>query len=502
MEVEAVEVEAVEARSYERTKLRWQGGGSGSAASPQTAHGGGASLLSGMLNMTNTILGAGMLGLPKAFAKCGLATGVVFLFLFAALSALGLHLLSAAADLAGRPATFHSVAEKALPGSGLLIDGAVAIKCFGVGTAYLIIVGDSIPKALLPLGASGAMLDRRLWTALAALLVSPLVYQRQIDALRHTSLVALVCVVLITLMVLLFELQPTDGFDPCAGATGAPGNATLESACRGPVRAATGALETLRALPFFVFAYTCHQNIISVTNEMGRPTPRRVSALITAAEGAALLQYLLIACAAYETFGESVPGDVLTAYPPSALTSVARLMIAAVVTFSYPLQSHPSRACVLSILAAVDARRRHRVVSAVLERNRPAPASPVAPAIAVAPDASDAPVGPDAAPAAPAAPDALPAHAAGWSRSCVVSTAFLLLSTAVALAVDDLGFVLSMVGATGSTTVSYLLPGLCYYRLCPEPRSPLRRAALLQLCIGCAILPLSLGLILAKLGSE
>ena len=30
---------------------------------------------------------------------------------------------------------------------------------------------------------------------------------------------------------------------------------------------------------------------------------------------------------------------------------------------------------------------------------------------------------------------------------------------------EDLGFVMSVVGATGSSIVSYLLPGLCYFRL-------------------------------------
>ena len=70
--------------------------------------------------MDSTILGAGMLALPHALAQCGLLVGLLLLALFAALSLLGLHLVSAAADLAGRPSSFYAVAEKALPGSGIL----------------------------------------------------------------------------------------------------------------------------------------------------------------------------------------------------------------------------------------------------------------------------------------------------------------------------------------------------------------------------------------------
>ena len=52
--------------------------------------------------------------------------------------------------------------------------------------------------------------------------------------------------------------------------------------------------------------------------------------------------------------------------------------------------------------------------------------------------------------------------------------------------------------ATGSTIVSYLLPGLCYWRLCPDPRAPLRRCALGLLCFGVGVMALSISLIVAK----
>ena len=142
---------------------------SGSSEVPTPSHVG-ASVASGVLNMSNTILGAGMLALPHALAQSGLLVGLLLLALFAALSLLGLHLVSAAADLAGRPSSFYAVAEKAVPGSGMLIDAAIAVKCFGVATAYLIIVGDAMPQAVEAFGATGMLLDRRTWTLGAPLL--------------------------------------------------------------------------------------------------------------------------------------------------------------------------------------------------------------------------------------------------------------------------------------------------------------------------------------------
>lgn len=62
----------------------------------------------------------------------------------------------------------------------------------------------------------------------------------------------------------------------------------------------------MRALPIFVFSFTCHQNIISISNELARPTPRRVMTLVAAAVGAAAAVYLAIAHAGYFTFGDLV----------------------------------------------------------------------------------------------------------------------------------------------------------------------------------------------------
>merc|ERR1712157_156686 len=46
-----------------------------------------------------------------------------------------------------------------------------------------------------------------------------------------------------------------------------------------------------------------------------------------------------------------------------------------------------------------------------------------------------------------------------------ITCAFLVLSFFIAMCISDLSFILSIVGATGSTIVSYILPGLIYIRL-------------------------------------
>jgi amino acid permease len=72
-----------------------------------------------------------------------------------------------------------------------------------------------------------------------------------------------------------------------------------------------------------------------------------------------------------------------------------------------------------------------------------------------------------------------------------ITICFLLLSFTIAMVVDDLGVVLAMVGATGSTLVSYILPGLIYVKL-QSDLDPSKIMAYLQLSVGCLIMPFAL----------
>ena len=87
-------------------------------------------------------------GLPGAFGGTGYVGGSILIVIGAAFSAHGLVLLSKAAQKAGLPSSFYSVARAAVPQYTILIDLAVAMKCFGVATGYLITVGDCMVDAL------------------------------------------------------------------------------------------------------------------------------------------------------------------------------------------------------------------------------------------------------------------------------------------------------------------------------------------------------------------
>ena len=119
----------------------------------------GASVAVAAVVLLNTIMGAGILGIPGAYSKCGFVGGTVLLLVSAILASFGVHLLLEASDRSGRPATLYSIAQAAAgPKAGSLIDVQVFAMAFAVSTSYLIVVGDALPAVASHYGVPTATL--------------------------------------------------------------------------------------------------------------------------------------------------------------------------------------------------------------------------------------------------------------------------------------------------------------------------------------------------------
>lgn len=64
-------------------------------------------------------------------------------------------------------------------------------------------------------------------------------------------------------------------------------------------------------------------------------------------------------------------------------------------------------------------------------------------------------------------------------------------SFGIAMILTDLGVILSLVGATGATIVSYILPGIAYYEMHKsDPMSMKKAGALALFYFGLIIMPI------------
>ncbi|KAI7900251.1 transmembrane amino acid transporter protein-domain-containing protein [Cokeromyces recurvatus] len=371
-----------------------------------------ATSMSCIINLSNTILGTGMLAMPSAMASVGLLPGI-FLILFSALaSGTGLYFLSqcAARTEGQRHSSFFAVSKLTWPKIGVLFDFAIAIKCFGVAVSYLIIIGDLMPQVITPFYTheDGAyfLTDRRFWITVYMLtLVLPLSFLRKLDSLKYTSLIALVAVIYLCVIVIyhyfspIFSPLPKDSIDLISINT-----------------------KILGQLPLFVFAFTCHQNIFTVYNELKDNSKKGISKVIIMSIGSSAFIYEAIAIIGYLSFGKNVRGNIIMEYPSSYFVAGGQFAIVMLVVFGYPLQAYPCRESLDKVISwcssNLSSKENHRTT----------------------------------------------AYSSAF-KYFAMTTTILICSYIVAICVTQLDLVLSFVGSTGSTTISFILPGLFYYKI-------------------------------------
>ncbi len=127
-----------------------------------------ASWLSSVINLLNTIMGAGVLAMPLAMSHMGIVLGIIVMLWAGLTAGFGLYLQTRCAQYLERgSASFFALSQITYPNAAVIFDTAIAIKCFGVGVSYLIIIGDLMPGVVR--GFTNAedlapfLVDRHFW---------------------------------------------------------------------------------------------------------------------------------------------------------------------------------------------------------------------------------------------------------------------------------------------------------------------------------------------------
>lgn len=412
-----------------------------SAGSKAVGREGEATLTSCVANLSNTILGTGMLAMPHAFASGGIIPGILTVLWCGLTAWLGLYFLSrCAAKAPHRAASFAALSNLTFPRIGRLFDLAIFLKCFGVSISYLIIIGALMPRVITSFSSDAApwLVDRRVWILFAMLVLCPLGFLKRLDSLKHTSYIAL-CAVLNLIFVVIFKFFHTAGMP-----------------ARGPVPLFSLSSNFVSSLPVQIFAFTCAQNLFAIHNELYVNSRKRMNLVISTSIGSAAGIYELLGIIGFLTFGTKVGSNIIENYPRSILVSICQLGIVIMVLFSYPLQIHPARASLDKVFfPPVD----HEIHSAD------------------------------------------PDHAVGDIPlfRFVSESSFILLATfLIAIFVDDLSVILGFVGATGSVAISFILPSVYFLSLFRNSESRkdqrLRLLAAILLVWGVFVMIVSLSL--------
>lgn len=188
--------------------------------------------------------------MPRAMAQMGMTLGIFVIIWSGIASGFGLYLQIRCAEYLERGhSSFFALSQLTYPNMAIIFDAAIAIKCFGVGISYLIIIGDLMPGVVLGFnqgaGEVGYLVDRHFWITAFMLIVIPLSFLRRLDSLKYTSIIALTAIGYLIILVLAHFIKGD----------------TLSD--RGEIRYFqwSGPVQFLSNLPVIVFAYTCHQNV-------------------------------------------------------------------------------------------------------------------------------------------------------------------------------------------------------------------------------------------------
>ncbi|CAH7685578.1 transmembrane amino acid transporter protein-domain-containing protein [Phakopsora pachyrhizi] len=409
---------------------------------------GSATMVSCVANLSNTILGTGMLAMAHGFAQGGLILGWTTVLICGMMGYFGLYLLSLCAShprIPTRGASFFEVSKITYPRAGAFFDSAISIKCFGVSISYLLIFGKLMPQVIISffgpydsnegLDSLPLILDRKFWITVSMFILIPLSFLRRLDSLRYTSYVALVAVINLLVVVTFYKFFASSDIKP-------PGSIEI-------IRLDSS---FLTALPLFVFAYTCAQNLFPVHNELRVNSVKQKKKVLMMSIGSAILIYEFIGTIGYLTFGSKVSSNLISDYPHSTFISISRLSISILVLFSYPLQIHPCRTSLTKVFFSDDE----------VEGDRQ--------------NIKDDRTGDNYEVDDQRGLDKSYFRKEDY-RFFGITTLLLLSSFLISINVERLETVLGFVGSTGSTTISYILPGFYFLKLFPSESSrPMNQA--------------------------
>lgn len=189
--------------------------------------------------------------------------------------------------------------------------------------------------------------------------------------------------------------------------------------------------------------------MFSILNEIQDNSHFQTTSVVFASIGGAASIYILVAITGYLSFGNSIGDNIVGMYLPSASATIGRAAIVVLVMFSYPLQVHPCRASVDAVL-----KWRWTSSKSTLGSESSPHRNPLLPRITRGP------------------PEPM-----GDVRFAAITTVIIILSFITAMMVSSLTAVLAYVGSTGSTSISFILPGLFYYKI-SSPESALHQRLL------------------------
>jgi len=272
----------------------------------------------GTFNMTNTVVGAGIIGLPYALKQAGFWMGIGALLAMAYMTELSLRLLMRVAFRA-RCNTYEALATHAFGASGFwLVSSARFLFSGGAMLAFLMILADTVTSVVsaYTTDADTDALRRYVVLGSSFAAILPIVLLRDVTSLSRFSLLSISTVAVMELVVLA-QLGKSASYYAASCTAEERGSCAHIFPEGGEPPAATvfegGGFAP--ALAIFAFAFTCHDSSFIILSSLREPTYKNWCRITRRALLVAVVLCLVMAIPGYLVFRDKTDPNLLNNYP-------------------------------------------------------------------------------------------------------------------------------------------------------------------------------------------
>ncbi|XP_029598717.1 sodium-coupled neutral amino acid transporter 4 [Salmo trutta] len=349
-----------------------------------------------VFNLSNAIMGSGILGLSYAMANTGIVLFVVLLLGVAILSLYSVHLLLMTAKEGGS-LIYEKLGERAFGWPGKMAAfGSITLQNIGAMSSYLFIVKYELPeviRAFMGLEQSSGewyMNGNYLVVFVSIGIILPLCILKNLGYLGYTSGFSLSCMVFFLGVLIykkynlpcpmpfmyhhtnhsmngtalgphalhngtvLMDMSPASYLDGhhTSGVHFEPHPDDVEEMCTPKYFVFNS--QTAYTIPILAFSFVCHPEILPIYSELKDRSRRKMQNVSNLSILAMLVMYMFSALFGYLTFYENVEAELLhtftKVYTFDTMLLLVRLAVLTAVTLTVPIVLFPIRSSINTML--------------------------------------------------------------------------------------------------------------------------------------------------------
>ncbi|XP_016021403.2 sodium-coupled neutral amino acid transporter 1 isoform X1 [Rousettus aegyptiacus] len=295
-----------------------------------------------VFNLSNAIMGSGILGLAFALANTGILLFLILLSSVTLLSIYSINLLLICSKETGCM-VYEKLGEQVFGTTGkFVIFGATSLQNTGAMLSYLFIVKNELPSAIKFLMGeeetfSAWYVDGRVLVVIVTFgIILPLCLLKNLGYLGYTSGFSLSCMVFFLIVVIYKKFQIRCDV-PELNLTNSAANSTNADMCM--PKYVTFNSKTVYALPTIAFAFVCHPSVLPIYSELKDRSQKKMQMVSNISFFAMFVMYFLTAIFGYLTFYERVESNLLHKYHSKndILILTVRLAVIVAVILTVPV---------------------------------------------------------------------------------------------------------------------------------------------------------------------